>query len=386
MSQDETNPYAPPSTPQPDVAKPESISDAVIGLGEVKFAGAVGPNDLDAYLRVEGHVGCARMALLAIVLGTLLSAFPFMGLTYFAIALGTMGCLLIILTVSTLPYRRLVFININPGWADPLSGHFGTEGIHVRRDFTNTFYRWNWFTEAVESDRVIALLPATQAASPLILTIDMFASADDWERLQVVASALRRRSAEPSQDDAIREENLQILRDQERDWTFTPPQDTIRFEGIVWSDDYNRLPRSAQQRERPMRTHFVIYGLLIFSGLILGGCSGVIFQRVALLPVVVAVYFFAAVAIGRRRQKRIRSVIYYLRGYAGSESLVTDFGLSVGETAWSGLKLEAQDETCLVLLRRNLNNFIVIRRDMIPDDGSWQRLSKMINERTSASD
>ena len=48
---------------------------------------------------------------------------------------------------------------------------------------------------------------------------------------------------------------------------------------------------------------YLIYGLVAFAGLILAGCSGLLFNRIAILPVLVTIYVVAAIAIGRRRRR-----------------------------------------------------------------------------------
>lgn len=384
MGSQSTNPYAPPTPASPREETRLGAATTFEELGRVPFAGRVTDQELDEYLRTDGYVGCARLLMLGVAFGGLLSTLPMLGVPFLAIAVGGMGIVVIVLTVSTITYRRLMFTNANPDWAEPIEGTLQAEGIRLNRLHSSTYYHWNWYGDTVIGEHVVALLPATQAGTPLLITREMVSSQSAWEALQHVAKSIGNLSGDPKSEEVRREENLRILKDRKRGWTFAPPDDAIAFEGIVWSHDYALLPRAYRVRQRPLRTHVVNYGLTVFAGLLLAGCSGLIFSHLAVLPVLVGIYLLAAIALGRRRQARRGQVIFYLRGYASDESLVTDFGLAVSETKWQGLSEAGNQPDCVVLKRDRINNFIVIRRDMIAEESSWNRFREMVRAKSDA--
>ncbi len=384
MGSQSSNPYAPPKQVSPREDARQDAAKSLEELGRVPFAGRVTEKELDEYLRADGHVGCARLLMLAAAFGGLLSTLPMLGISFLAISVGGMGIVAIVLTVSTMPYRRLMFTNANPDWAEPIEGALQSEGIRLNRLHSSTYYHWNWYGETVISEHVVALIPATQAGAPLLITREMLSSQSAWEALQQVAKTIGNMSGDPKFEEVRREENLRILKDRKRGWTFSPPDDAIAFEGIVWSHDYALLPSAYRIRQRPLRTHLVNYGLVAFAGLLLAGCSGLIFSHLAVLPVLVGIYLLVAIAMGRRRRARRGQVIFYLRGYASSESLVTDFGLAVSETKWHGLSEAGNQADHVVLKRDRVNNFIVIRRDMITDESTWNRFRQLVREKSLA--
>jgi hypothetical protein len=384
MGSQSTNPYAPPTPVSPRENTPLTAAKTLEELGRLPFAGRVTQQELDEYLRADGHVGCARLLMLGAAFGGLLSTLPMLGIPFLAISVGGMGIVAIVLTVSTMPYRRLMFTNANPDWAEQIEGTLQAEGIRLNRLHSSTYYHWNWYGETVISEHVVALIPATQAGAPLLITREMVSNQTAWEALQRVAKLIGNGPGDPNSEEVRRDENLRILKDRKRGWTFSPPDDAIAFEGIVWSHDYALLPTAYRARQRPLRTHLVNYGLTAFAGLLLAGCSGLIFSHLAVLPVLVGVYVLVTIALGRRRRARRGQVIFYLRGYASDESLVTDFGLAVSETKWQGLSGAGNQPDYVVLKRDRINNFIVIRRDMIPDESTWNRFRDMVREKSEA--
>lgn len=383
MNPDSPNPYAPPRTAPSAEVPPDPIGDALETLkaiGPVPFEGQVTGADLDEYLRSDGHVGCARLAALAIGFGAILALLPMLGMMFATIAVGLAGILAIVLTASTLPYRRMMFINANPDWADPIRGNISGEGIEVRRKHSTSEYRWNWYGEAVTSENVLTLVPATQPGTPLLITRDMMATHDAWDLIQRAGLALRREHDQEDGFERRRLENLRILRSGNRNWAAQAPKDAIPFEGIVWSDDWSRLPSAQQMRERPRRTYAVIYGLVACAGLVMAGCSGLLFDQIALLPMLVGLYVLIAIAWGRRRRARSRDVVFYLRGYASQACLATDFGLAVSETQWPGLRVVAAEQRHIVLQRIDQSNFIVIRHDMFSEESNWDRFRQLVEQ------
>ncbi len=387
MNPDSANPYAPPGPVAAQEEVRQSVAESLRKLGSIPFSGHVGDQELDEYLRADGHVGWARLTLLALGFGGIFAALPLLGAPFIAISAGAMGILLIVLTVSTPLYRRMMFKTANPDWDEMIRGSLEPEGVRLNREQNSTFYRWNWFGEPVTSRNLVALMPATQTAAPLLITREMIANVDDWDLLRQVTEEIGTIASQQETEDLRRDQNLRILKDQQRGWTFTPPPDAIAFEGIVWSDDYALLPRQYQTRIRPLRTYLVIYGLVAFVGLILAGCSGLLFEQIAIIPVLVTIYFVAAIAIGRRRRRGTSGdVIFYLRGYALQSSIVTDFGLAVSETVWPGLAMVVNQEQHVVLRRCGINNFVVIRNDMFADEDDWGRFRRLVREKLAGTE
>lgn len=380
MNSDSANPYAPPT---PLTTKP-SLEKDIDGWPQpsepIVFSGRVSQRGLEDYLRADGHIGCVGLSSMAIGCGGILLIFAtqFAGLHFGAFAAGSMGILMVVVTVSTLKYRKLVYQTSNPEWNDPVQGSVQVTGIRLHRGFSTTFYQWDWYGDAVASTNMIGLLPATQLTAPLLITREMAPSDEDWGYLQQVAGVIRSSAARSRGGANRRDDNLTTIKNPRRSWTIEPPRDAIKFSGLVQNRDLARLPNRDRVRQRPLRTHFVIYSLVGFGGVLLAGCSGLLFEQVAILPVLAGLYFVAAILIGRRRQA-LGGEVFYLKGYAFDDGLVTDFGLAVSETTWPGLKRLTQDEDRMVLRRQNIDHFIIIRRDMFEDETAWDRFRVLID-------
>ncbi len=188
MDSTKPNPYAPPQT-ESFAEVPAPSLDTLKQIGPISYAGAPDERALDEFLSAYGHVDWGYLLIVGVVLTFILLAVSlFMG--GFLLAFGGIGLVIIVLTVSTSSYRRLVFKNINPRWNRPSHGVLTAEGVRIDRKRSSSFFRWDWYGGAVISDQVVALLPATQTAQPLIITQAMLVKLDDWSRLLEVAGAI----------------------------------------------------------------------------------------------------------------------------------------------------------------------------------------------------
>jgi hypothetical protein len=339
---------------------------------------------LDEYLRHDGHVGCLRLASLAIGFTIFFLMLAALGFGFQLISIGALGIVATILAVSTLAYRRLVFTNLNPEWNEAIQGTISPEGIRVVRSDSNTFYRWSWYGEAASSASVVALIPATQSGTPLLITREMLPTVEAWQAIKSAAGRIVSDTSEREASYVRRDQNVQVLKDRQREWSLNPPAEAICFEGIVWSDDLALVYPRTSRHLRPLRTHIVTGSLFVFAGLILAGCSGLLFDNPLFFVPLVVTYVVATVIIGRKRYRASREVIYYLRGCASQSSVITDVGLAVSETNWPGLTLLLNRDHALVLQRKRIGNLIVIRRDMLADESAWMQLRELVQSNCGA--
>lgn len=373
------NPYAPPQT-ESFAEVPASSLDTLKQIGPISYVGAPDEQALYEFLRAYGHVGVGYLLVVGLVLTfVLLTVSLLMG--DFLLAFGGIGLLMIVLTVSTTSYRRLVFENINPRWNHPTHGVLNAEGVQIEREQSTTFFCWDWYGGAVISDQVVALLPATQTAQPLIITQAMLVKLDDWSRLLEVASAIGIVSDEEPIDDRHRQRNLRLLRRTDRVRSIEPPDGAISFEGVLDADDFQRVPDRHRWRERPLRSYAVVAGLVFFGSFVVIAISQSVFQQIAFLPAFFLIYAVLAgigFAFRKMQRRRIKSdVIYYLDAFATDSSLVTDFVITTTRIDWSALRLVLRTTDVVVLQRREWIQFIVARRDMFASDTDWQRFNAM---------
>lgn len=374
------NPYAPPQTDS-FAEVPAPSLDTLQQVGPISFAGAPDERDVHEFLRAYGHVGCGYLLIVGFVLTfVLLSVSLLMG--GLLLAFGGIGLMLIVLTVSTTFYRRLVFENINPRWNQPTHGSLTAEGVCIERPHSSAFFRWDWYGGAVISDQMVALLPATQTAQPLMITQAMLVKLDDWSRLLEVATAIGIVSEESPIDNQHRQKNLRLLRRANRMRSIEPPAGAIVFEGALDANDFRRVPDRFRWRERPLRTYAVVAGLFFFGSFVVIAISQSVFQQFAFLPTLILVYAvlagigFALRKIGRRRVKG--KAVYYLDGFATDSSLVTDFVITSTTIDWSAIRLVLRASDVVVLRRREWIQFIVVRRDMFANDMDWQRFNELV--------
>jgi multisubunit Na+/H+ antiporter MnhB subunit len=350
-------------------------------IGPIGFAGAIDEQHLHEFLSMEGHVGCAPMLMGSIGIGLILLVLSLMGGGFTAIAIGVMGFVLVVMTVSTIRYRRLVFQNLNPHWNRPVRGELRTAGVQLERGQTSAFFRWDWYVGAVISDQLVAFLPATQMAQPLMVSKPMLVNLDDWNRVRQVAAAIGIVSDADSVEDRRRHQNLQILRDPNRERRIKVPSDAIPFEGVLTASDFSQIPRRYHRRQRPVRTQIVNAILYTLAGLVVVGISLVVFQQVAMLPIIVVVYIIAAIAFGKmRHSKNSSGAVYYLKAFATESSIVTDFAVTTTEVSWSALQPVLRTDNVVSLRRREWIQFIVARRNMFASDEAWDRFNQLVDD------
>jgi hypothetical protein len=129
--------------------------------------------------------------------------------------------------------------------------------------------------------------------------------------------------------------------------------------------------------------------LFCSGAFIVAGVSNLIFQQFAFLPAFLTLYFvLAATGIAvrkRRRSKSNNNVVYFLNAYATESSIVTDYGITTAEVAWSALQLVMLSDDFIALRRRQWLQFILARRDMFSDEEQWQRFGDLVNEKLASS-
>ncbi len=369
------NPYAPPRV-ESLVERP-TWSDSTFEGEPIAFSGTVGREDLRQFLRAESDVDLAHLAAIGFAVAVILAALAILGGWFAVASLGGTGLTLIVLTVSTTPYRKLVFENLNPHWNSPVRGELRSDGIHLHRESASAFYRWDWYGRGVVGDQVVAFLPATQMAQPLLLTRSMLVGLEDWDRVVTIAKSIGGGTEDPAANELrLRDQNLRILRQPRRERTVDVPDGAIALQGRLTVADFSRIPRRHRRRERPLRTNMVIAGLLVFGGMLLAAISELIFGSIALLPGLALAYAASGYLFGRiRRLKPDGNSVYYMNAFATESKFVSDFAITTTTVAREALRLTMRTDDLIVLRRREWVQFIIARRDMFASDQDWERFT-----------
>jgi hypothetical protein len=285
----------------------------------------------------------------------------------------------VVVTVSTLRYRRLVFKNLNPQWDQPVRGEMNVDGI--RRHYPNwsSFFRWDWFAGTVVGDDLVALVPATQTGQPLILTKSMFVGLEHWDRVLGVCLAIGILSedGDPSED-RRRRQNLMILRQNNRSRSVEPPVGAIRFRGNMREGDFDEAPSRFRRRQRPLRTHVINTVLGISLIVLLARVSDFVLDEMLLLPAVAMLYVLAMWIFAPSRYTNPHRRLYFLNGFATESALVCDFQIHVTEVPWSTLRLVKESNQLIMLRLQGVIQLIVLRADMFDSDEHWQRFRRLV--------
>lgn len=382
LNSPDANPYAPPQT-EVSHELPKPSFEILESQGPISFSGVVDSASLHEYLRADGHVGCGGMLMGLICVG-LISLFPILlGGGVAVIAIGCLGIVVLTFAVSTIPYRRLVFQNINPDWNRPKRGQLRPDGVTVERDGTTIFFRWDWYDSAIVANRIVAFLPATQRTAPLLIAQSMLPDLDQWARVQQVAQAVAVTSMQSPEGDQRRYQNERILRDRKRPRTVEVPHGAVPFQGPLTAAHLESVPERFRPRQRPARTYVVNTILIVSIGVILSGISLLVFRGLMTLPIVVSLYIVAAVFFGRWRNKSSPALVNYLNAFATEASIVSDFALTTADVPWSALQLVLRNNDTVVLRRREWIQFVVARRRMFASDEAWRQFNDWADQVSS---
>ena len=380
---DSNNPYAPPKAeplkeilPQPIISLPENEP--------IRFSGRCTPQELNAYLRAYGHISLIRLTLVGMVLFGFLSFIASAGPAFAAISFGTIGFIGIVLTVSTLPYRRAVFVNLNPQWNQPVTGEISEQGIFMERNHNRVFYRWDWFDGAIFGNQVAAFIPATQTGHPVLIGLSMLNANSDskreqqWQLIHHITQSLGIVSDNSPVDEQRARQNDRILRERNREQSIVPNDDAVVFRGTLTKQDLTRITSEQRPRQRLTRSRIVTNGLLLFAATVLGGLSQVALGQFWILPGLLLIYTIAWHLHGRRRQRTLQTgTLYFLNAFANTETVCVDLGITSAIMPWRTLELVEENDAWIALRRRNWPQFIVARADMFRDLESWNRYREL---------
>ena len=382
MNSVDQNPYAPPATESVREAPPPSMDTLARG-GPVHFSGTVTRRDVRGYLREYSHVGCGFLLAMGAILAVLALGFGLRDGGIGAIALGVMGLFLTASVASTLPYRHLMFESANPDWQQHQVGTLQQDGIHLDRGGTRYVFHWNWYFTAVGGEDWVAFLPATQPMKPLFLTRSMVREREDWKRVVKVAAAVAEASEECPESMRL-QQNLHWMRQSDRPRSSEVPPHAIAFAGPVRPSDLTTLPPAVRHLQKPARSHAVVMGLILSGSFIIAGLSDLLFDQFTFLPIFLVIYAglaAAGIAVrGRRGRMTSDGVVSYLKAYASRSSVLLDYGVTVCEIDWSRLQVTSQDDSVIVLRRRDVGQFIVARRDMFASSVDWEAMKQLVRQ------
>jgi hypothetical protein len=296
------------------------------------------------------------------------------------IAVGVIGLFAMMLVTSTLSYRRGVFRNANPRWDDHVEGEMAYDGVRIRQEGGESFFRWDWFEGAVVGRQVLVLIPALNPNHPLVISAAMltdFADADRIPQLVNDLTASLHGTSETRQYD-----NGSLLRSSLRRRSRSVPVEAIPFEGRVTSEDLRALPEPMLRRERPIRAYLVLSSLLFFPALLLiglGQFSGLRLVLVAFI-VIAAASLVAKVMLGRYRVRRAGGqTVFYVTAFADQAGITSDFQVTVTTVPWQCMQGAYADET-QITLSRAAGQVIIARSDMFASDESWQDFRDLVKQ------
>jgi hypothetical protein len=386
MSEPGPNPYAPPTGA--DEAADRSEIGEWLRSGEISFQGTLTGRDLKAFLRAHDYIGCGSMLMtgtgVAFILGVVAVVVGGgMGL----IALGVMGWLALTLLTSLLSYRRSVFTSANPAWDAPIRGGLSREGMEVTRGKVRSFYRWDWFADAVVDAEVVAFRPALHPHQPILISSSMMSELEGWDRALTVAGQIMAEAGTRFTPESRRYDNRRLLRSDRRVRSIPVGEGAVAFEGVVSMDDLRHLPPVLVRRNRPTRAYLLIVALAVSASLVMIGMA-----RLGGLDTVLPTLLFSAVVLVVMvgfLVRRIRSLrgagdtVYYLMAQADKNGITSDFGVTTTFVPWESLDVSESDDDVVVLSRIDLRQYIIVRRDMFADAAEWNQFGQWVRQRRS---
>ena len=377
------NPYSPPTEACHQESPPARVT--LLSGQSIRFSGHPDQKELDDYLRAHAYISLPKLLLTGFASTLLLVVLATLGAPFVLISIGILGMLVITLTVSTLPYRRIVFDNLNPNWSDPVEGEIKQDGIALRFGDAATSYRWDWFCCVVLGKNSAAFLPATQTGNPLFVTRRMLRCDSETERDQLwleivqVAESLGLLTDQQAIDDRLRSQIARLLRDTNRDRTIVPPHESIPFQGKFTTSDLTRVSGRSSDPTKLLRSRLVSNSLLVFAAIGLSGISELILGHYWMLPALLFCYVIAWHAYGIRWRKRLKSptLLYYLHGFAEEDSLTLDLAVYVTTIPWTSLQLVQDDDDFLAFRRPHRTQLLAARSNMFASPEDWRRFRKL---------
>ncbi|MFK8110858.1 MAG: hypothetical protein AB8B91_01570 [Rubripirellula sp.] len=377
------NPYAPPQS-EPEHPDAVAAEQSLRLEAPIPFAGSPEPSDIRSFLYQCGHVGHGFLFMLGLTIGCILLYVLIAMSTIPAtlIACGGLGLLLVVLVVSTVPYRSLVFRSTNLHWDEPVSGELTEEGIRLERSAVTTFFQWEWYCGCVVTSHFVAFLPATQTSQPLFVTRSMLTRLGDWERLEAIVEFVGTLREPSANADRAGERNRRKLRAKRNFNPASVPDGAVPFVGQLTPNHFSEIPTRVRRREKPVRSQLVIATLVTSMAAVVIGVAiliGIHFDSllrnfVSYLVLGYVAYWVIAFLRNRGQDKPI----YYVNAYADETFVVSDFGLTKTTVPWAYLGVVQQSDEMVVLQRQGWLQFTIARREMFASENLWERFRELV--------
>ena len=390
------NPYAPPPASS-------LIGAGTIATGgfteclEVSLVGRPTPKDLKSYLKSEGYVNLFSLICTIIGCLLLLAISGLWGYAAIAITIALCGFVVLTMFVSTMPYRISVFKNLHPNWDLMDAVEVSSFGMTVCYAGSRRDYGWDWFSHAVVGRKVIALIPATQPEKPVLVGKSMLQRAAsgqmnaDWDAIVEfvkirpgIRVTRRSRRDSKSGDDAEKAgRNLLLQCSHDRERTVVASPASLLFSGSVTIDDVSRIPAVQNNVQKTGRSKVVASLLVFLIGLLCSGVSEMVFGAFWILSGLYLLYVIAwGLRAGRRSVVQTSGKLCYLQGYASTEHICVDGGVTVSRFPWADLQVVASQSDFMAFQTNNADQYVIVREDMFEMSEHWVEFQQRAQEKS----
>ncbi|NND98315.1 MAG: hypothetical protein HKN47_13400 [Pirellulaceae bacterium] len=377
------NPYQPPRS---DPALPQEIPAQTLEIdGAISFTGIPDVADLADFLNAHDRVGCITTFLAhGFLLLALLWTVMIGSLSLVMMVSGVSGIIALACIVSTTHYRRAVFQSTNPHWQSPVEGELRSDGIALIYPHEQLFIRWNCFHRVVVGRGVVGLVKIDPPDSALLISEAMVDPPSEFQRVQTVATAVRRQVEHGGPLSNRRTMIDSLLKESMRQRSTPPTENAILFSGPIVSDELKAARRIARRPFSP-RILFVKSALIISASLLV---LGVLELSLETIPAFfLAAFLVAGVTYWNYRERTpTRYVQQYLLASADDGGIVSDQHMIVRRFPWTHLRVVNQSKEHVLFLHTATATPLLARADMFAEPAQWQQFVQLANRKIAATD
>lgn len=388
------NPYAPPNGLTDSSGKNTSgeTADQELSSEPITFAGSLDDGSLRDYLKKHDNPGLGT-AVATISAGLFLAGicFSVAGSLGLPIVIGMFGFLTASIAVSTVQYRRRIYLEANPLWDQPIRGRFEDNGIFFEQNGIEIYTHASLVQSVVFSGRIVALSLSLPRNHLLLLSESMFAdldaNQDSWARLRPMVSSSRFHGGENRTLSAERIAG-RLVASSSRNRRIGVPPSAHTIDGWLSQADYDFVPKKMRRFDRPMRAKVIRFWLLlcvllIAFGLARTGSSGIqILLILVFLQAVAVVIRYVRESHGRPDQLPT----YYIKGFVDSRGITLDFDRHCVTTHWSACTLARSSDDRIVIQRKESRRLLVLSRDLCESVTQWRRIRDLAISRLESTE
>ena len=315
-----------------------------------------------------------------------------------AITIGFCGFIVLTMFVSTMPYRTSLFKNLYPTWDLMDSVEISSLGVTVCYEGSRFTCEWDWFSRAVVAGNVIALFPAIQPTKPVLIGESMLPRATssqmkhdwgaivDFVKTKTVAERKLSSNKRSKLDDAEKARGiLELQCSQDRKRTVAAVPGSWLFCGSVTTADLRHIPVAKNSLKKTHRSHVVAWLLVVIVAVFCAGVSELAFGAFWILSGLYLLYVIAwRVKAGRRTLFKDVKKICYLQGYATTDHICLDGGISVSIFPWEDLQVLANHRACIAMQAGSSGQYVIVREDMFEMAEHWAEFQRLAESSSGA--